>query len=80
MTCFPIFFYQGSFLFHELPTNISSKSSLESNGPVMIGHVSEDCKVVCKIFSCFLQLFIEIVQMAENRKGSQLSETCLLFE
>lgn len=47
MTCFSVLFYQGSFLFHEPPTNISSKSSLESNGPVMIGQVSEDCEVVC---------------------------------
>jgi len=42
-------FYQTSFLFNA-PTNISSEFSLESSGPVMIRHISEDPKVVARSF------------------------------
>lgn len=59
------------FPFHTPPTNISSESGWESNGPVMIRSVSEDLRVVARSFH---HSFIEIALKADNREGNLLSE------
>lgn len=74
MTCFSILFYQRSFPFHIPPTNISSESSWESSGPVMMRSASEDLRVVARSFHAFHRCFIEIVLKAHNRKGNPFSE------
>lgn len=74
MACFCILFYQRRFPFYTPPTNISSESSWESNGPGMIRSVSEDLRVVPRSFHAFHRCFIEIVLKADNKKGNLLSE------
>lgn len=58
--CFFILFYQSSFLFHAPPTDISNEFSLESSGPVIVRHTSEDPKVVARSFCGFNSYLLKL--------------------